>query len=936
MEKTRPSQEEWRRVEEVYHEALEHRPESRAAFVTAACGGDSSLRREVESLLAADGGKALVDQPAIDIAAELLDDGAPLAPGTELGPYRIEELIGSGGMGRVYRARDTRLNRTVALKISKQGFGERFEREARAVAALNHPHICQLYDIGPNYLVMEFVEGEPLKGPLTLAKAVEYASEILEALDAAHRKGVVHRDLKPANILVSKQGVKLLDFGLAKQVPPVGSEATISKGLTVKGSILGTVQYMAPEQLQGKPVDARSDLFSFGCVLYELLTGQRAFEGDNPASVIAAVLEREPSPMEISPPLDRVVERCLAKDPDRRFQTAIDLKTALNWAVEQRPPLRQPISRWWVGGAAAVLALILVGGWLGSRVGKPATEERLVHFQITPPKSASSYFDSTPGLSVSPDGQFVTYKAVVNGRTGIWLHPMDGSADRMLVDNADNRNAMFPFWSPDGKSLGWLADYQVWRMDLSGGTPVALCRVTSNGGALPVWTTDGRILFGRRQGVMQIPESGGTPTLLTKVDASLGETFHVYPQVLPGGRLLYLATNVKSENNAIYAAPLSDPSKRVLVMRSTGPVLYATGGEGKEYLLTGMEQHLVAREFNSKKLTLGPPQTLVSQVIGASQPLAAIANGTLVYAAGPSGSRLRWLNRDGKILEVLSESGSRNSFRLSPDGKRILEVRLPGSGPPNAMWLTDLERHVFSLFITASSASTDVLGGTALWSGDGRRVLFTKGGAIFRKGVADSGLGDRVAEWPAVRRLSDWSRDGRSVLYETIDPETKRDLWFAQLTADGQPVEGMQPKPYLRGPSSEWRGRFSPDQGWVAYESDETGRSEIYIASFPDARRRLQVTSGGGTFPQWGPDGRQLFYLSGDGMLTVIGLRSMSAGLEPSSPQPLFPLTARAYAASPFEVSPDGQRILVDQAEPDTAIDVVLNWPLLLRKQVAQ
>src|SRR5499427_5019128 len=342
MEKTRLSQEEWRRVEEVYHEALEHRPESRAAFVAAASGGDSSLRREVESLLAADGAEALVDQPAMDIAAELLDDGAPLAPGTALGPYRIEKLIGAGGMGRVYRARDTRLNRTVAIKISKQGFDERFEREAWAVAALNHPHICQLYDVGPNYLVMEFVEGAPLKGPLPLAKAVEYSGEILDALEAAHRKGVVHRDLKPANILVSKQGVKLLDFGLAKQVQPVGSEATVTKGLTVAGSILGTVQYMAPEQLQGKPVDARSDLFSFGCVLYEMLTGKRAFEGVNAPSVIAAVLEREPAPLEVSPPLARVVKSCLAKDPEERIQTARDVKTALQWAME---PHAESVSR---------------------------------------------------------------------------------------------------------------------------------------------------------------------------------------------------------------------------------------------------------------------------------------------------------------------------------------------------------------------------------------------------------------------------------------------------------------------------------------------------------------------------------------------------------------------------------------------------------------
>jgi serine/threonine protein kinase len=401
MAKTRLSQEEWRRVEEVYHEALEHRPESRAAFVTAACGVDSSLRREVESLLAADGADALVDQPAMDIAAELLDDGAPLAPGTELGPYRIENLIGAGGMGRVYRARDTRLNRTVAIKISKQGFGERFEREARAVAALNHPHICQLYDIGPNYLVMEFVEGAPLKGRLPLAKAVEYAGEILDALDAAHRKGVVHRDLKPANILVSKQGVKLLDFGLAKQVPPVGSEATVTKGLTVAGSILGTVQYMSPEQLQGKPVDARSDLFSFGCVLYELLTGNRAFEGENPASVIAAVLEREPVPLAISPPLDRVVERCLAKDPDQRFQTAIDLKTALNWAVEQTP-VTKPATRYlWATAAAlalctATLAVLLWAPWR-----KPTEPPPSYSFTIDSPER-DGYFG---GFRISPDGR---------------------------------------------------------------------------------------------------------------------------------------------------------------------------------------------------------------------------------------------------------------------------------------------------------------------------------------------------------------------------------------------------------------------------------------------------------------------------------------------------------------------------------------------------
>jgi serine/threonine protein kinase len=930
MPKTAFSQEQWRRVEEVYHEALEHRPESRIAFVTAACGGDSSLRREVESLLAADGAPALVDQPAMDIAAELLDDGAPLAPGTELGPYRIESLIGAGGMGRVYRARDTRLNRTVAIKISKQGFGERFAREARAVAALNHPHICQLYDIGPNYLVMEFIEGAPLKGPLSRGKAVEYAGQILEALDAAHRKGIVHRDLKPTNILVSKQGVKLLDFGLAKQTTPVGSEGT-TKGLTAVGSILGTVQYMSPEQLQGKPVDARSDLFSFGCVLYELLTGKRAFEGENPASVIAAVLEREPTPLEISPPLDRVVERCLAKDPDRRFQTAIDLKAALNWAVEQTPQLHKSARRWWIAAAAgAVLALGLAGAWMVSRVRKPVAEERLLRFQITPPKGNASQFDISPGRSVSPDGNFVTYRASVNGKSGLWLHPLNGSPDRLLLGNADNLNAGFPFWSPDGKSVGWSASGQLWRTDLSGGTPVALCRACSNDS--PVWTPDGRILFSGPEGLMQVPESGGTPTLLTRVDASRGETAHSYPQILPGGRLLYFAENARTENSAIYAAPLSDPLRRVLVARSPTPALYASGENGKDYLLTTSEQSLVARELDIEKLTLGPPRTVVGQLHGFSPSAAAVSRaGILLYAGGSNASNLAWLDRNGKSLEVFSPSDAYHAFRISPDGKRFVAVR--GPYPQNDdLWLMDVERHLFSRFAPIPGNQTPV------WSSDGRTVLFTQGRSVFRKGISDSGQGERIGELP-LRRLCDWSRDGRFLLYEaTVSPETRRDLWVAPVTPDGRLTEGAQPRPYLNGPFAEWQGRFSPEPNphWVAYQSDETGQSEVYIASFPDARRKLQVTSGGGTFPAWGPDGRELFYIAGDGKLTVVGLRIGPDGLEPSSPQPLFPLAAGILTASPFEVSPDGKRILVNQVEPNTELDVVVNWPLLLRGQAAQ
>jgi hypothetical protein len=441
---------------------------------------------------------------------------------------------------------------------------------------------------------------------------------------------------------------------------------------------------------------------------------------------------------------------------------------------------------------------------------------------------------------------------------------------------------------------------------------------------------------------MQIPESGGAPTPLTQVDASLGETAHFAPELLPGGRLLYFASNVKPENGAIYAVPLSTPSKRILVTRSSGPALYAPGGDGKDYLLTVRDQGLVAREFDIRKLTLvGSAHTVVSQVNSVRHPDAAVsAGGLLLYSAGSGANRFVWVDRAGKTIEAVSEPSRYFGFRLSPNGRHFLAVR--GATPPTDLWLMDADRHVFSLFappVVAGSLEPPV------WSNDGRTVLFNAQGrsGIYRKDIADSGEGERVMEWTAavggtVRRLCDWSRDGRFLLYETVDLETRRDLWVAPVTPEGRLAEGAQPKPYMRGPFAEWHGRFSPEPNprWVAYESDETGRDEIYIASFPDAKRRLQVTSGGGAFPQWGPDGRELFYISGDGMLSVVGLKNGAEGLEASAPQQLFHLTAISAIASPYEISPDGKKILVAQAQPITELDVVVNWPLLLRNQASQ
>jgi serine/threonine protein kinase len=372
--------ERWQQVEEIFHEALQRDPAERETYLRQACRDDSGLRREVASLLAHHSADRQSESWAAAAAAQLVKSPASLQPGQSLGPYRIESFIAAGGMGEVHRATDTRLNREVAIKVSTAHFSERFAQEASVIASLNHPHICHLYDVGPNYLVMELVEGTPLRGPLPLKQALDYAGQVLDALDTAHRKGIVHRDLKPGNILVTKQGIKLLDFGLAKRSGPLQeSDATLTAALTGKGQILGTLQYMSPEQLQGKDADARSDLFSFGCVLYEMLTGKRAFEGENAAIVIAAILEREPAPLDVAPPLERVIRTCLSKDPDQRFQNALDLKRDLAWAAEQ--PIAATTSRpsWTV--AAAMLAVGALAGWGLFSLRQPATDDRVLRLR---------------------------------------------------------------------------------------------------------------------------------------------------------------------------------------------------------------------------------------------------------------------------------------------------------------------------------------------------------------------------------------------------------------------------------------------------------------------------------------------------------------------------------------------------------------------------
>jgi Tol biopolymer transport system component len=787
---------------------------------------------------------------------------------------------------------------------------------------------------------MELVEGAPLKGPVPVENAVEYAGQILDALDAAHKKGITHRDLKPANILVTKQGIKLLDFGLAKQSGPLKeSDATLTEALTGKGQIVGTLQYMAPEQLQGKDADARSDLFSFGCVLYEMLTGKRAFEGESAASVIAAILEREPAPLGLegapASPLERIVRRSLAKDPDQRFQTARDLKAALTWALEQPPAsaAAKPDRRLWI--VAATLAIgVLLGGWGVSRFRQPPAEARPYRLQIDPPEGSRFAFgNNVGGLALSPDGRTAAYVASGSGKNGLWVRPLDGAAARLI---AGTEGAAYPFWSPDSKSIAFFLGSKLLRVDQAGGAPLAVCDVAvPRGGA---WTSDGRILYGvLAGGLFQVFASGGTPSPLTTLDASRGESFHRWPQALPGGRFLYSVQSEKPENTGIYAASFAKPRERVRLLATETNALYAPGDDGRSYLLWLRGGTLVAQEFNTSALKLeGEPRPVAEPVaklgILGQMNVAVSAVGLLLYSASNTLSQFTWLDRTGKPQGVVGEPGEYSTFRLSPDGRRVVAAQdRPGS---TDLWLLEVERGV-------AGRLTSNLGFNTYpdWSPDGRTILFSTGVPrnLRRRDSSGAGNEQRFAQSQNDQFAVDWSRDGRWVLCVEITPGTQRDLWVLPATPEGKPAPDATPRPYLQTVFNEAGGRFSPEAPprWVAYQSDETGRLEVYIQAFPEPRGATPISTGGGQYPQWGPGGRELFYVSPDNKLMAVSLKLGADTVEPSTPRELFLLPTVEVGWSPYDTAADGQRFLVRATPAQAAqpLTVIVNWPALLRKE---
>jgi hypothetical protein len=851
--------------------------------------------------------------------------GLPVTPGTKLGPYEIVAAIGAGGMGEVYRAHDPRLGRDVAIKVSAEAFTDRFEREARAVALLNHPNICTLHDVGPNYLVMEFIEGIPLAGPLPLAQALKHASQICDALDAAHRKNIVHRDLKPANILVTKSGVKVLDFGLARIGSPVlMNEATLTRALTAKGEILGTLHYMSPEQLQGREADAPSDIFSFGLVLYEMLTGTRAFDGPSPASVIAAILERPaPSIGDVAPPaLERLVHRCLEKDPENRWQSARDLRNELEWiatapaeAAAAVPEPRRRIGAalgWIVAGLLAVALAATV--WAARR---PSPETPPITFELNPPDG--EFFGGGYPV-ISPDGRLVA--ATVSdgvGQRRIAIRRLDTVAWRKLPGT---EGAFTPTWSPDSRYLAFIAGTRVKRIDVTGGPAQPVADVTGNWVPFVAWSRDGVILFSRRDGLWKVAATGGNPTLVTALDSSLGENLHGAPQFLPDGhRFLFLARDPADAKSAAYVGSVdaSGVKNRAFVLATASSPVYVQSAQGSGYLLFERDGALMAESFDARTARLtGEPFLAAAQVGLAGSAVAASMSdtGVLVLSAAPYGliTQFTWLDRTGKAIGDVGKADAFLDFSLAPNGKRLALARRMNRSLD--LWLLDLSTTGMTrlTFDPASHRSP-------VWSPDGTRIVYVRSQVnLYEKTV--NGTGER--QLTGVRGTpTDWSRDGRSILVRGVDG----DLW---AVTDGQPVRVTQT------PFAESQGQFSPDGHWIAFVSNESRESEVYVQAFPNAGEKFPISIAGGVQPRWRPDGAELFYVSLDGKLMAVPIKT-AGGFEHGAPTPLFDFQVNDIAAFSFDydVAADGQRFLVHtpakgaRANPVT---VIVNWLALAKK----
>jgi Tol biopolymer transport system component len=821
-----------------------------------------------------------------------------LPPGARLGPYEILGPLGAGGMGEVYRAKDTRLGRDVAVKIlpahasQNAQARERFEREARAISSLNHTHICTLYDVGregdADYFVMELLEGETLasrltRGPLKLDEALKIAAQIADALAAAHKKGVVHRDLKPGNVSLTKVGAKVLDFGVAKRRDEAISEtATRTTPLTGQGSMIGTVQYMAPEQLEGKEVDHRADLFAFGAVLYEMLTGKRAFDGQSQASVIAAILEREPRPVsELLPTtpaaLDRVVKRCLTKVPDQRWDSAADLAGELRWIAEggatstashatSSSPMRSMAVWMCLVGAVVLLAAGIATGMILRR-GNTTSAAVPMRLTIVPQAGVTprgSIVDIA-AFTISPDGRYVTLSANdADGHTMLWLRPLDALEAKPL---AGTENGECPFWSPDSASIAFFSERKLKKIDIGGGPAVTLVDV-EGGARSGSWSRDGVILYApsARSGILRISATGGSPVPVTKLDPSKSETTHRWVRFLPDGKhFLYTAAghgqNVESELNAVYVASLDDPTPK-LILRTSSQAIYAAG-----HLLYMRGGSLVAQPFDPGRLAVsGEARVVTESVLYALTMFRGAFDvsdvGSLFYArATNSKSRLFWQELGGKTSGPITDPMQFLWFDVSPDETHIAAGIIDKRTQSPDIWLFDTASGTGVPF--AADPTLFEIG--PVWSPDGTRIAFEEGSKeaeIAVKPVAGGRAVILFESSDAELVPRSWSPDGLSVLFDrspqNVDTR-KRESWIVSTRGDPAPHK------LIPGDSDVFGAQISPDGRWILFTSDESGRNELCLQAFPPAGPRYVVSKGGveGT-GDWIRDGREIIYIGPD------------------------------------------------------------------------
>ena len=858
--------------------------------------------------------------------------------GTKLGPYEILALVGAGGMGEVWKARDTRLGRVVAIKTSESRFSDRFEREARAIAALNHPHVCALYDVGPDYLVMEYVEGDRLRGPVPPAEALALAEQILDALDAAHRRGIIHRDLKPENVLLTQSGVKILDFGLAKiersAGAPAVTEVTGVAGRTVEGVVLGTLPYMSPEQIEGRDADARSDVFAFGVVLYELLAGRRPFAAETQTGLVASILKEEPPPLTdlqplLPPGVAAVVRTCLEKDPEKRWQSAREVRHALTWVAAQgsTPPPARSVRAW--QGLAALLALIAVG--LGAWALRPAAPSPVSRFEAAMPDNA--YGGS--GVSVSPDGRNLVLAA-----DGLWIRDFDALEWRRLPGTEGGVN---PFWSPDGLYLAFGVGHEIKKVAVAGGPPETLCTLPGDAMGFGSWSTKGDIVVGSWGGgygpIWKVPQTGGAATAVTEVDVSSGEIYHTWPTFLPDGSHFLYFRSGPPETQGMYvgsldAAPGEQSRRRVLP--GAVPAVYSSG-----HVFFIRANTLLAQPFDARGLQLLDAPVPVAEGVEVTWvPEGAFSvseGGALAYlAAAPTGPlQLTWIDRQGRALGTLGPPGTDTSVVLSPDGKRAVVNDSP-YGVPGDLWTIDLAsgrraRLTFQKNVYSAGA----------WSPDGARIAYAAGrlgDTLLVK--AASGLGDEqeLLKEPGLRHWPrSWSRDGRFLLYHTEgSPNTGADQWVLRL-------EDRKPTRLLGESYNEWAGVFSPDMRWIAYTSMESGIGDVYVRPFrvsePAGEPGLgegkwQISKGWGNWPLWRD--KEIFIAGFPlrGTFFSAPVEPSDAAFESGAPQPLA-LPPDSIGSNSMD-SADGQRFLVavpqSQPTPRASIRVVLDWHALLKK----